>query len=146
MDAGPGGEKMRIGNRFTEKDLREWLSLHGFYGNSAKVQELELHAIGRPGWLQVFRFTVEAKSREGDWRTVYGCLREDERYSARDVKIFWNREERQRRLREWSHGLLQRQSSRSEEVAPLPLVGLYVTLFFGFVYGLIWLSSKLLAA
>ena len=38
-----------IGNKFTEKDLRDWLSLHGYYGNSAKIEELEAAPTGADG-------------------------------------------------------------------------------------------------
>jgi len=50
-------------NRVTEKDVRTWLDGNGFLGRSAKISDLELHAIQRPGWKQIFRFTVEAKRK-----------------------------------------------------------------------------------
>ena len=135
--------KNLIGNKVAEKDLREWLSLHGYYGSSAKIEELELHAIQRPGWNQVFRFTVNAKSRDGDWRMLYGCIRDDERYSSLEIRVFWDKGEQLRRLSEWSTGMLTRQSSRSDAVASLPMVALCVTLFFGLGYGILWLLNQL---
>ena len=75
-------------NKFTEKDIRQWLSEHGYYGNSAKFVELDLHAIQRPGWLQVFRFQVEAKAANGGWETYFGAVRDDERTHETTIKTF----------------------------------------------------------
>lgn len=51
-------------NRVTEKDIRQWLDANGFFGRSAEITDLELHAIKRPGWRQVFRFTAKSKLNE----------------------------------------------------------------------------------
>ena len=45
-----------IGNKSAEKDIRDWLAENGYLGKSAKFGEIELHAIKRPGWRQIFRF------------------------------------------------------------------------------------------
>jgi hypothetical protein len=50
-------------NRVTEKDIRSWLDDNGFFGRSAEISDLELHAIKRPGWKQVFRFTANARPK-----------------------------------------------------------------------------------
>ncbi|MEM9702663.1 MAG: hypothetical protein AAF907_09485, partial [Planctomycetota bacterium] len=69
-----------IGNKFLEHDLRSWLDDSGRYGRSAEVEELELVAVQRPGWVQVFRFRLRAKDREtGDWEELRGLARDDER-------------------------------------------------------------------
>lgn len=47
-----------IDNRVTEYDIRDWLNRNGFAGSTSRFEELELHALMRPGWLQVFRFSV----------------------------------------------------------------------------------------
>ena len=131
-----------IGNKCIEKDIRDWLSIHGYYGNSAKVLELELHAIERPGWLQVFRFTIEAKTKTGKWETLFGSARDDERYKDLTIKAFSNRQRQQQLLSTWSEGLISRQSSRSDEITSLPMLGLFVFSFFGAVVGLLYLISK----
>lgn len=48
-------------NRVTEKDIRNWLNGNGFFGRAACISDLELHAVKRPGWKQVFRFTTRVK-------------------------------------------------------------------------------------
>jgi hypothetical protein len=73
--------KKVFGNRVTEKDIRNWLDENGFFGNSAQLHDLELHALKRPGWLQVFRFDVLAKRREDEQGED-----EDENSAAGDLK------------------------------------------------------------
>jgi hypothetical protein len=53
-----------IRSRSAEKDIRDWLSENGYSGNSARFAEVELHAIMRPGWLQVFRFELKCLNDE----------------------------------------------------------------------------------
>ena len=66
-------------NRATEKDIRDWLNTRGYAGQSADFSELELHAIQRPGWKQLFRFSVEAADESGQRQKLYGCVMDDER-------------------------------------------------------------------
>ncbi len=95
-------------NRTTERDLRDWLSGHGYYGSSAQFDEIELHAIQRPGWLQVFRFSVSAKTEQDQWHELFGVVRDDERYRRLDVEIFQLEADRDEILTEWSTGLIVR--------------------------------------
>ncbi len=93
-------------NRSAEKDIRNWLTESGFSGRTARFAELELHAIKRPGWLQVFRFSTDVENSEGLWQTVYGVLRDDERYQRLDIEVFDDLQLRDQRLVEWSIGLI----------------------------------------
>ena len=96
-----------IGNKTAEKDIRDFLSSNGYYGNSAKFIELEIHAIKRPGWLQVFRFTVEAKSVDDQWVTLFGAMKDDERFKLNEIQLFQNFNRRGHQLSTWSEGLLK---------------------------------------
>ncbi len=98
--------KRLIGNKVTEKDLRKWLNSHGYFGSSAEIQELELHAIQRPGWLQIFRFSIRVKHEQDGWQQMFGVLRDDERYRRLDIEMFDSLEQRQVVLDEWSQGLI----------------------------------------
>jgi len=69
-----------IGNKASEKDIRDWLSENGFLGGSAKFTEIELHAIKRPGWLQIFRFEFSGLTKDSERVKLYGAMRSDERY------------------------------------------------------------------
>lgn len=103
-----------VGNKTAEKDIRDWLSNNHWYGNGAKFIELELHAIQRPGWLQVFRFTAEAKSTSGERQTLFGVLRDDERFKKIDVEVFDNQKLRDDLLKEWSACLISAGSTNSK--------------------------------
>ncbi len=98
-----------VGNKVAEKDLRDWLDGHGCHGRSARVRELELAAIGRPGWVQVFRFAVEAKRKTDDeaggWEELRGYLRDDERRGY-EVRLTPTEAERVATFAEWSRGLV----------------------------------------
>lgn len=74
-----GDMKALIGNKASEKDIRDWLSQNGFNGKTAQFKEIELHAIQRPGWLQIFRFEFVAFSTEDHKVNLYGAMHSDER-------------------------------------------------------------------
>lgn len=95
-----------IGNRVTEKDLRDWFSERGFCGCSARFEELELHAIQRPGWLQIYRFTALVADAEGQRALFYGAAKDDERFKLFEVKIFREVEGQRECLSRWSAGLI----------------------------------------
>lgn len=97
-----------IGNRVAEKDIRDWLSDHGFYGSSALFSELELHAIQRPGWLQIFRFQIEVKAQNGERHSLYGVLRDDDRSNRLDIEVFEERDLQRELLDSWSENLIVR--------------------------------------
>lgn len=129
---------MRIGNRVTEKDLREWLTQNGWYGRSAEIDHVELHAVRRPGWEQVFRFSGRAKrkaaenaddsdrdepqpadaNRAGEWHTLWGAIHDDERFKANRPTIwaFESEDEQAAKLSKLSEELVvlnQGQSSKA---------------------------------
>lgn len=125
-----------IGNRVTEKDIRDWLDQNGFVGRTAKIDDLELHAIQRPGWLQIFRFEATVLKRKADSENdsaeeydktfFYGAVRDDERERSHaertKVFLFDDREARQEKLDELSEGLLQLGTNNSASLVWLSIV------------------------
>ena len=113
-----------IGNRVTEKDLRDWLTEQGFAGQFAKLNELELHAIEPPGWVQVFRFCVDMRSRGKEeprpLETYWGIILDDERKSKPDrtiVQLFQKQQQQLRALNDLPENMIQapsRQTSSSD--------------------------------
>lgn len=75
-----------FGNRVTEADIRAWLDNQGYHGRSAKFDEVELDAIRRPGWLQVYRFQCTVKSSSNEWIQLWGVVKDDETQTRRDLK------------------------------------------------------------
>ncbi|MCH2177773.1 MAG: hypothetical protein MK106_03125 [Mariniblastus sp.] len=106
-----------IGNRVTEKDIRLWLQANGFSGQSAHFEELELYAIRRPGWLQIYRFKASVTRLAGlnNERTeIFGVVRDDETkiHSKNRLKImvFEDANQCNNQLTQWSQGLIQLRS------------------------------------
>ena len=91
-DLRPPKKRALIRNGGTEKDLRDHLTATGYYGRSAEILQLELEAIERPGWVQVFEFRVHAKKQDedgdGNWEQLRGLVRTDERSNQFDVEYF----------------------------------------------------------
>ena len=106
-----------IRNRVTEKDVRAWMDKNGFYGGSAEIHRLELHAIERPGWLQIFSFEARVKSRkdsEHPWRELYGVVKDDERRRGANktkVELFGSIEQQTEKLEQWSQGLIAKKTN-----------------------------------
>jgi hypothetical protein len=84
-----------IGNKSTEKDLRDHFEEIGYFGRSVKFLKLELKAIERPGWVQVFKFHVQAKRQNADWEQHFGLCRIDERNGTFEVQLFGSPEQQQ---------------------------------------------------
>ena len=96
-----------VQNRTAEKDIRDWLTKRGYSGNSAKFGEVELHAIGRPGWVQVFRFDVTTMIvAEQNREHLFGAMRDDERYGPPKIVVFKHASERDEQLASWSENLI----------------------------------------
>ena len=100
--------KSLIGNKSAEKDIRDWLSEQSFCGKTAQFSEVELHAIKRPGWLQVFRFEVRARKNDDEWMQLFGAMRADERYGQPQIVVSPYQDDRDTQLAEWSKTLITR--------------------------------------
>ena len=121
-----------LGNKVTEKDLRDYLATQSYYANSARVHELELVGIERPGWVQYFRFHVEAKHEEDGWREFFGVIRDDERNSF-DVHLFDAAADQQDAIDTMTAGCISRPGSTTGAVDPkrvglLPLSAMFAIL------------------
>lgn len=155
---------MRIGNRVTEKDLRQWLTAQGWAGRSAKIDHLDLHAIQPPGWIQVFRFKVDVvpaykpEMDENDHapqqadnnkapapqtaQTFYGAVRDDERQKSSPTKIwvFNDQQEQSEKLTELSEGLITLRNGQTS-AGFLPLLIIFIGLVVLVATFLYWFKS-----
>ena len=102
--------KNLIRNRSAEKDIREWLSSQGMCGRTAEFCEVELHAIQRPGWLQIFQFEVKVRNANKEKLHFYGAMRSDERYGKPKIAVSLNVEQRDVQLEDWSRNLISKKS------------------------------------
>jgi hypothetical protein len=118
--------KSLVRNRTTEKDVRAWLDQNGYYGTSATIEGLELHAVQRPGWLQIFSFQARVKSRDGSdqpWSDMFGVVKDDERKRGdqkTQVELFPTAGQQTDRLEQWSQGLISKSNSK-DKGSPLVL-------------------------
>lgn len=76
-----------IGNKVTEKDLRDHLTALGYCGDSARFLRLELAGIERPGWVQLFEFHVQVRRHEAAREDLFGVCRCDERDGTFEVQL-----------------------------------------------------------
>lgn len=99
-----------VSDRDMERSMRQRLTTLGFYGDSAAFKSLRLVAIQRPGWLQVYSFSVDARHRASvDPQPVrlFGLVRQDERYNRCDVEVFSEATGRQQLYQQWTTDLIR---------------------------------------
>lgn len=109
-------------NRTTEKDIRAWLNANGFEGRAVEVVDVELHAVERPGWLQIFRFRVREATDEH-----FGVVRDDERLRGKyktQIELFDNAVSQSAKLAELSDNLIVQGTRSGGYLAFLFLFGI----------------------
>lgn len=94
-----------IGNRVTEKDVRDFLTARGFSGSTARFDYLKLVAIARPGWVQVFAFRVSTCDLSGDKYTFFGVVRDDER-NRTEIRLQDTAEDQEKLIDSWSKDMI----------------------------------------
>ena len=105
------------GDRDMELTIRRHLTSNGYFGTTAKLRNVRLVAVQRPGWLQIFRFEAtvrvapQGENEEGpdpqaEYRELYGLVRDDIRHKINDVRVFESSQERCSLFARWSDGLI----------------------------------------
>mgnify|MGYP000152468585 CR=1 FL=1 len=97
-----------VRNRVTEKEILDELGKQGYHATANSLSQLELYALKRPGWVQVYRFQAQVKNAAGQSRLLFGALRSDERYGDPLIRFYGDARERERQLASWSEGLIVR--------------------------------------
>ncbi len=112
------------GDHDLEVAIRRHLTTNGYFGQTAKIANVRLAAVQRPGWLQVYRFEVTARvnpagSQSDDepepvaeYQLLFGLVREDARKEESTVRAFENEAARRELFQLWSEGLLQLRGGR----------------------------------
>ena len=120
-------------NRVTEADIRDWLDENGYRGRSAKFNELELHAVRRPGWLQIFRFhcTVESDQEDNERVELWGAVQDNETRTHQKTMVtaFRSQPEQVIQLETWKREL--NQSAGGESKANIWSVGAMIAICVG---------------
>lgn len=105
------------GDREMEQAIRKHLTENGFFGGTAKLKNVRLVAVQRPGWLQVFRFEATARLRpagpsdqapdpEPEYCQVFGLVRDDIRHKINSVRVFEDEDQRRELFAIWSEDLI----------------------------------------
>jgi hypothetical protein len=106
-----------VGDHDMELSIRRHLTQNGYFGGTAKLQNVRLVAVQRPGWLQVFRFeatvrvrppesSVEDADPDAEYHDVYGLIREDARKDESSIRVFRDETERSELFTRWSEDLI----------------------------------------
>jgi hypothetical protein len=74
----------------------------------ARFEYLDLFAIERPGWIQVFKFCLQVSDLNGAPHRFFGVVRDDER-SGMKIHLASTDEEQSRVAVAWSAGLITAQ-------------------------------------
>jgi len=103
-------------NRSTEKDLRDWFSRQGWDGQSGRFEELELVAIQRPGWVQVYQFSGTMLDPDDQKQEIYGYCRDDERRRQFEVVYGDSYSDLHANFKEWTSELVTKNKQDSHLV------------------------------
>ena len=113
-------EKYRswVGDSELERTIRKHLIGRGFYGDTAQFKSCRLVAVQRPGWLQIFSFSVEAKPAIDDEddsavpnnagkKLLFGLAKQDARYNRCEIQVFEEPNPRNILFEQWSEDLIR---------------------------------------
>jgi len=106
-----------VGDHEMELAIRRHLTSNGYFGGTAKLQNVRLVAVQRPGWLQVFRFEVTARVRppemdadeadpDAEYHDLFGLVRDDARKNLNSIRVFADESERRELFTRWSEELI----------------------------------------
>ena len=110
------------GDREMEQRIRRHLSEHGYYGNTATLRRVRLSAVARPGWVQVYQFSANARVRPPEtdaadpppvYAELYGVIRDDARGGQTKLRVFQSEPERRELFDRWSEGLIRTRAART---------------------------------
>ena len=99
-----------VGDRDLEIAIRGAINDLGLRGGSARLSNVRLVAVQRPGWRQIFCFDAAVNVGTIDvpsLRSYYGLLLQDERYRKTDIRVFEVPIERLELLDQWAEGMLR---------------------------------------
>ena len=104
------------GDREMEVAIRRCLSDQGYYGAGARLQQVRLVAVQRPGWVQIYRFEATARvavavdddapEPAAQYHQLFGLIRDDARAGPARVRVFRAAEERKALFIRWAEDLI----------------------------------------
>ncbi|MCO6047913.1 hypothetical protein NG895_28750 [Aeoliella sp. ICT_H6.2] len=99
-----------LGDHELEQAIRDELVRHRYPRQASRIEDAQMVAIERPGWVQVWQFRVET-NRDGEPVTLYGAVRDDGRHGT-EVELSIDPQPVAKQLAVWSEGLIVRLRAR----------------------------------
>ncbi|TWT98116.1 hypothetical protein Pla108_22730 [Botrimarina colliarenosi] len=105
------------GDKRLTDTIRAELRRLGYAVNAAQVRRVHLAAVERPGWVQIYCFTVETRTNEENPHTrrdvvLHGVSRDDGRKSRTEMLLTEDEACWRQQLDSWSDGLILRPQRR----------------------------------
>ncbi len=97
-----------VGDRHLDVAIRDALRREGFGVHLAKIRDVRLAAVERPGWVQVYTFWVETTDPQREPLEVYGVSLNDGRQTGTEVFLTPSESQRDACFVEWSMGMTVR--------------------------------------
>ncbi len=101
-----------VKNQSTEAEIKRWLATNQPNHVLTRIDDVELHAIQPPGWLQVYRFSAILVTDEGERQQLFGVIKSDDRLHEPIIQVFESWDERETILGDWSSSMIVKRSSR----------------------------------
>ncbi|QGJ71239.1 Hypothetical protein PBC10988_29430 [Planctomycetales bacterium 10988] len=96
-----------VGDRDLELAIRKQLREESYGSELASIRHVRLAAVERPGWVQVYEFQIETKTKEKTPVLLFGLAHDDGRKQTK-VRLFPTEEARKMQFDQWSEGLITR--------------------------------------
>lgn len=105
------------GDKSMTDAIRAHLRRSGYAAHGAKTRDVHLAAIERPGWVQVWTFSVETHLVEGTPAQrqpilLFGVARNDGRKTGTKIVLSEDEPSRRQQLEIWTEGMLRRPERR----------------------------------
>ncbi len=123
-----------VGDRPLAAAIHREIVALGYARSTARIRDLRLAAVERPGYRQVYRFEASARDRDDESvADLYGVSREDPRSTRIDVKVTASEVDRDRVFAAWSDGMITLETMRERrrsrlEIALLAAFGIAIAL------------------
>lgn len=103
----------KLKNGVMQTQIKKYLKTQGYRSGKFQISEVELVAIQRPGWKQIFRFVVTSQDDEGNPMRAVGIANDDERFGCEYV-LTKSVLEYHTLLEKWGEGMIHRKFSQNE--------------------------------
>jgi len=113
----------KLPNGGIERQIRRFMKDKGYGASRYDLRELDLVAVERPGWKQIFRFELDLRPPHGDPVHKIGIAYDDHR-SHCEIQLLDNESEYRQRLSEWGEGMILKRFSTNDYYPVSSLLGL----------------------